>query len=346
MDHITVLITGVGAPGSISTIYALKHNYEGRKVRVIGVDVDKLAVGQKHVDAFHTIPYPHEKTFIPSLLNIAKNEGVDVVLPLVTNELLLLSKAKPVFREEGIEVAVSSPESIEKANNKAELLALSKSLGLPTPTFYIAHTKEELEEAAYSLGYPAKDVVVKPAISRGMRGFRILSEKGENINDFYEKKPNLPKTTLKELLKIFDDELPIPLVVMEYLEGKEYTIDVFRDGSNVIAIPRLREKIRCGISFVAKVERRKDLISASEKLANALGMEYAFGFQFKPSHTSLGLLECNPRVQGTMITAVEAGINMIYLSVKKALNEDYPFPSYEDVDWETRIVRYWGWERV
>ena len=47
MDRVTVLLTGSGAPGAIGTIYALKNNPEGRKVKIIEVDLLIIVVESK-----------------------------------------------------------------------------------------------------------------------------------------------------------------------------------------------------------------------------------------------------------------------------------------------------------
>jgi len=79
------------------------------------------------------------------------------------------------------------------------------------------------------------------------------------------------------------------------------------------------------------------------KLAEELDLRYAFGFQFKLSDTGVPkLLECNPRVQGTMVAAVFAGCNVIWWAIKEALGEEVipekPKPEADGV----RFMRYWG----
>jgi len=51
------------------------------------------------------------------------------------------------------------------------------------------------------------------------------------------------------------------------------------------------------------------------------------------------LLECNPRVQGTMVMSVMAGANIIAAAVRAALGEEEPEMA---VRWDTKLVRYWG----
>ena len=275
MDSLTVLVTGIGAPGVMGTLYSLRHNPEGRKIKIVGVDIDELAVGKKHVEKFYTIPLPDKEEFVEGLLDIAKKEKVDVILPQVTNELVPLAKNKTLFEENGVAVAVSSLKAIEIANDKAKLLEMLKKLNLPAPKFRVVEHAKELKQAIFELGYPEKYVVVKPSISRGLRGFRVITSKSQGAEVYYERKPGEPRVSLDDFLSIFKgiDVLPKPLVVMEYLPGKEYSVDAFRDGKRFIAIPRIREKIKCGISFVTKVEKHREIIDISRLLANDIGLE-------------------------------------------------------------------------
>ena len=132
------------------------------------------------------------------------------------------------------------------------------------------------------------------------------------------------------------------LLVTEYLPGQEFTTDVFRGDAGIVVIPRLRENIRTGITFEAKVDLRNDFIQYSSCMAEALDLRYCFGFQFKLSDDNIPkLLESNPRVQGTMVASVFAGFNLIYFSVMEALGEKVNVDNLKLKD-GLRFKRYWG----
>jgi len=57
---VSILVTGAGAPGIRGTLYALRHNGEGRSIRVIGVDAQADVVGRFLVDRFYQIPNPEQ----------------------------------------------------------------------------------------------------------------------------------------------------------------------------------------------------------------------------------------------------------------------------------------------
>lgn len=52
------------------------------------------------------------------------------------------------------------------------------------------------------------------------------------------------------------------------------------------------------------------------------------------------LLECNPRVQGTMIASVLAGANVIWMAVNDALGR--PVMAVPGIRLGSRFQRYWG----
>ena len=344
MDSIkTVLITGGGAPGIVGTIWALKNNPENAMFKIVTTDIRDNVVGKYISDVFYRIPPPESPEYIERLVEICHKEKVSVVLPQTTREILVLSKNKERLKKKGIYVCVSNYESIKEANDKYLLLKKAVEIGIPYPEFYLTNSKDSLVKAVYKIGYPQKKVVVKPRTSNGMRGVRVITEDVWDASRFLTEKPSNTDINLDTLIKILSKGGPWPeLIVSEYLEGVEYSVDVFRNNKGTVAIPRLRQSIRSGITFDAKIDMRKDLIDYSQQLSKALNLNYAFGFQFKLDKKGTPkLLECNPRVQGTMVAATFAGFNIIYASVQEALGSKIRFKSIKLID-NVEFKRYWG----
>ncbi|HEC77315.1 MAG TPA: ATP-grasp domain-containing protein [Thermoplasmatales archaeon] len=342
MDGITVLITGVGAPGIKGTLYSLEKNFDNRKIKTVGTDMKEDAIGKYLCDKFYQIPKPSNNEYLSQLLNICEKESVDVLLPQNTAELPALAEHKKDFGNIGTEITISDRNSIEIANNKYKLMKTANKIDVPTPKFYLADNFNDLLEYANELGWPKKRVVVKPPVSNGMRGLRIIDE-SMNLKDiFYSKKPTGVYLKMDNLKEILGPSFP-RLLVMEYLPNKEYTVDVLNTESLTV-IPRKRDLIKYGITFNGTVEKNEEIIEYSERLSEALDLRYAYGFQFKLDENNVPkLLESNPRIQGTMVLATFAGANIIYGAVKYALGEEVP---EFDIVWGTRIMRYWGGIRV
>jgi len=338
MDRINVLITGAGAPGIAGTLYSLKNNYDNRDIKTVGVDIKKEVVGKYLCDKFYQIPKPDEKNFILKLMKICEKEKIDVVLPQVTKELFPLSKNKKEFEKIGSKIAISNYEAIKKANNKYELIKLCKEINIPYTKFYLVDDFKELKKKVFELGYPKKKVCIKPPISSGMRGFRILIPK-KSKKDFYEEKPAGIYSSVEELQEFLGEKFP-ELLITEYLPGKEYSVDCFRNEEKCIVIPRSRDLIRTGITFNGTIEKNEKIIEYSKKIAEKLDMKFCFGFQFKlDSNRIPKIIESNPRIQGTMIMSTFAGANIIYSAVKEALGEK--IPNFK-IKWGLKFMRYWG----
>ena len=341
MADAVVLITGAGAPGIAGTIYALRENPERKTFRIISTVINEDAVGKYLTDVFYQVPPPEEDDYIRSLERIVRDEDVDIIIPQTTREIFILAEHMDHFRSLGAEVVVSPAESIKIANDKYLLLKRAKQINIPCPRYYLTDSETTLREAAGLLDYPRERTVVKPRISHGMRGLRILSEESWNVEQLLSSKPEGLQTDLDSLVQILRRGKWPELIVSEYLPGEEYTIDVFR-GRTTVVILRKRRSIRSGISFDAEVDLREDLIEYCTNLAVALNLKYCFGFQFKIARDGIPkLLECNPRVQGTMVASVMAGFNLIYYAVMEALGEPAAVDGFE-INNGTCFVRYWG----
>lgn len=345
MQRIKVLVTGAGAPGIRGTLYALRQNPDGIAVEVVGTDVKMDVVGRFLVDRFYQVPPPEIEAYIPYLVEICEKEDITVVLPQTTREVQVLAKARQDLWEKGIHVGVSNFEAISLANDKYQLLNMFSKLGLPHPAYRLARSEEELVVAVEDLGYPGLPVVVKPPTSNGMRGFRILKEAAWDADRFLRDKPDGVEMSLPELLAILRRGPVWPvLLVTEYLPGPEYTVDAFYGKKCFIAVPRARKAIRSGITFVAEIEPRGDLEKYTREAAEAIGLEYAFGFQFKlDAHGIPKILECNPRIQGTMAASVFGGHNIAWYAVRELLEKPISTEEIRKAGLQVaRFYRYWG----
>lgn len=314
MGLLKVLVTGVGCPGIRGTLYALRNNKE-RELMIIGTDMDTDPVGKYLVDRFFPIHPADDPAYLEDIHQLCKTWDLDVIVPENTMELSVLSRE--TFNH--TRVCVSSAEAIARSNNKYHLTRVAEKVGVPYPDSFLAKDQDEVIAHMTDLGWPGKQVVLKPIVGHGRKGVHVIRN---NMFDWRYLKNDYP------------------ILVSSYLPGKEWTVDCFSDGEIKIVIPRVRDKIRSGITFNGHIERNEEIIEYCHKLIDELKLEYAFGFQFKEdAEGTPKLLECNPRVQGTMITSVLAGANLPYFAVKQAIGESVTYPT---IDWDYRIKRYWG----
>ena len=332
-------MTGAGAPGAAGVIRCLRQD---ANVKLFVADADEHAIGRHIHPAFFTIPKATELDFINKLLALCRKENIDVLLPLVTKELFSLSQFKNQFAEIGTKVLVSEYESITIANDKAACYQFLHEKGIAVPQFFVVNTVEEFIHAAFALQHPQNPFCFKPSIANGSRGFRIVSDSINEAEQLFQQKPYNTYITYAHTLKILSSQPFPPLVVTEYLPGEEYSVDCLANhGRAVVIVPRIRQKMINGISVQGRFVEDKGIIEYCKSIIEAIGLHGNVGIQVKRSANNTPLLlEINPRVQGTIVAGLGAGINLPLLAVKQEL-EHQLVPEELVVKWGTSFSRHW-----
>ncbi len=281
-------------------------------ITVFSGDIDSNATGRFFSEKFFLLKRADSRDFINDLLQLCVSEKVDIILPLVTKELFKLSKNKKKFQDKKIKVIVSDFNALSIANNKGLLYEHLSKNGISLPSYKIVKTKEELTSFSKDLGYPKKKIVVKPCISNGSRGVRILDASYDNYYSLFNNKPSSLITNLEDYLKILGNKKFPDLILSEYLPGEELTIDTLvNDGNIYRLLIRTRNQIRSGISISGKFVKDSNVEKyVRDIIKNIKGLNGPIGFQLKKSKSKgYLLLESNPRLQGTSIASHGLGLN-------------------------------------
>ena len=161
--------------------------------------------------------------FDDNIVENLKKEQVDLVFNLCNgikgNDRL--SQLPAILEYAGIPYTGSSPLSHGLAYNKIYSSILFKKIGVPTPDFIYVYNIMELEDV--NLNYP---VLVKPKDEGSSRGI-------------YE---NSLVYNKKELIKKVEEDLKIynpPILINEYIEGREFTVGILGNDENLKVLPIL-----------------------------------------------------------------------------------------------------------
>lgn len=332
-------MTGGGAPGAPGIIKCL---LQADWINLLVGDADEEATGRYLHPAFVQLPKATEEHYIKEVLRVCRQHDIQVILPLVTRELFPLSKAKDDFAAQGLKVMVSSYEAIERANNKAACYQFLQQQGIPVQRFHIANTTEDFIHAAYELGHPQQDFCFKPSVSNGSRGFRIVSDSIDESSQLFDQKPYNTYIAYPIALSILSAK-PFPqLLVTEHLPGEEYSVDCLaQEGKAHLVVPRLRTRMVNGISVKGTFVKDEAIIEYCTRIIEAIGLHGNIGIQVKKRASGEPLLlEINPRVQGTIVAGLGAGVNLPLLAIRQELG--MRIEQHElDVRWGTQFSRYW-----
>jgi carbamoyl-phosphate synthase large subunit len=234
------------------------------------------------------------------------------VLPTSSSEVLSLAQGRDHF---SMPLLVAGEQGIARCQDKQATTVAARAAGVPVPATHLARTPDEFLAAAVQLGYPERDVCMKPPTAKGSRGFRILSANVDRRFALLEARPGpLPLSVDEALEAIGPDDFP-PLLVMELVTGPEHTVDgICRDGRLVLGHAKTREAMRAGLAMWFETVERPDLVAAADRLAHELGLDWLVNVQFIGDR----LLEINPRISTVMY---QEDLNLPYLAIRHALGE-------------------------
>jgi carbamoyl-phosphate synthase large subunit len=212
-------------------------------------------------------------------------------------------------------VLVSAPETIRRANDKAESYALLHDLGVPAPEFRRVHGGVGVDSAARELGYPDRPLCFKPVFSSGSRGFRVLDPTVDRAHQLLHERPGSVAMRLEEALELLPDRGGPELLVMELATGGERTIDGIADGERILlGHPKTRESMRAGLAMYFVTLEDAALMDLAGRIVSALEIEHFFNIQLVGEH----VIEINPRISTIVY---QEDLNIPYLGVKRALGE-------------------------
>ncbi|MEX1029176.1 MAG: ATP-grasp domain-containing protein [Paenibacillaceae bacterium] len=339
---IRILLTGVGSPAAPGVIRSLRLSKE-IDFYVVGMDCNPDAVGFHMVDLHFIGPRASVDGFMLFVQKVCVEEKIDLILSLVTDELIKLSEAEQELLMLGTRLLISPTNSLKKVINKGELYKELRTIGIPVPNFRIVRTSDRLIKAIYHLGYPHRPVCFKPTVSDGSRGFHILNNDIDKFRMMFTEKPNSAHMSEEELLRIIDEKIEIPeTIVMEFLPFEEFSVDLLVNrGKVVVAVPRLREATVNGISTKCVITEEQDIIDYAVMVVEKLQLHGNIGVQVRRDRNRTPrIVEINPRIQGTIVLCTAAGINLPVLAVKQALGIA-PNKGELNIKWGTRMTRYW-----
>jgi carbamoylphosphate synthase large subunit len=177
----TILITGIGGPAGAALAAQIgERANSGPKRRWIGVDA--VDVDVPHLDGFDLVALAADADYALSMRAVFSRHGPDLVIPTVSDELPqiavlaeLLGLTGPVAGGHGHVVSsVSGPTSV--AWDKLLTMWSLERAGVPIPGYAPATALPSTAGAIDALGAP---FVLKPRVSRGGRGVRLIESDDE-----------------------------------------------------------------------------------------------------------------------------------------------------------------------
>lgn len=284
---ITILLTSAGG---LTGVFLSKHFNQNCDYKIIAIDMSNLNPLNKWVDSFYKVPSVKDESFIPKLKEIIDREKVEILLPLSSYDIDFFSKLDILSEIGPVKMLVMDYSLHNKLHDKKICYEYLKNNGIRTPDIY--YKKSELI-------YPC---VIKPRKSSGSKNTVVLYD--DNDFEYWSRK--------------IDDS-----IIVEYLDGKEYTVDCLFDNHGKCLGASVRERLKTagGGATISRINNKikiDELIIKIEKLGKLKG---PINFQFKIlSNGEICVFDFNTRfASGGLSLTVKSGFDIPNMLVNTIL---------------------------
>ena len=275
-----ILFTSVGRRCELIESFRLADKLN--ELIIYGGDISSTAPALYFCDKRVILPRIDSDNYIDFLYNFCKEEHINMLIPTIDTDLLILSKNKELFNSIGTIILISDYSSIKLCRDKRLTYSFFTSCGLLAPIPFDNYLD-------YNLNYPA---FIKPI-------------DGSSSIDTYKVLDSIELENKANYLSNY--------IVQPFIEGIEYTIDLFCDlDSNPIFItPRKRLKTRSGEVLITEISTDKIIIDETKKIIDKFKPIGPLTIQLiRESKTNKDyFIEINPRFGGGSPLSIKAGAN-------------------------------------
>ena len=237
MNTFRILFTGVGRRVELMQAFRQAANRLNVILKLYGADMAGTAPALAFCDYTRKVCGMRDSDYIPQLLRICEEDHIDLLIPTIDTDLLLLSQNVAKFDEIGTKVLISKPEKIAICRDKNYTADFFETCGLKAP-----QTVNDYQ--LYHGPYPC---FIKP------------KDGSSSINAF--------KVDNESELKVYAEQVG-EYIVQPFIEGTEYTVDIFCDfeGNPIFIIPRIRVAVRAGEVLKTEIAMDEKIIDECRNL--------------------------------------------------------------------------------
>ncbi|MGB8956042.1 MAG: carbamoyl-phosphate synthase large subunit, partial [Tumebacillaceae bacterium] len=247
-----------------------------------------------------------EPLTVEDVLEVVDREGIDLTFVQFGGQTAINLAEKLEAR--GVKIAGTSPQAIDAAEDREQFRLFLEKLNIPQSQGGTAHDTAGALAVAETIGYP---VVVRPSYVIGGRAMAVVHDADELT--YY----------MKHAADVSEGH---PILIDQYLAGKEVEVDAVCDGENVL-IPGIFEHIeRAGVHSGDSMavyppqslsdEEIATLVQYTEQIAKNLPAVGLINIQYVIYEGKVYVLEVNPRASRTVpIISKVTGVPLVDLAV-------------------------------
>ncbi len=275
-----ILFTGAGRRVELLQAFRQAALALDIDLKIYGAEMANTAPALAYCDFTRLVCAMKDSGYIPQLLEICRNDKIDLIIPTIDTDLLVLSENKDKFEQLGTRVLISKTDSIKICRDKNFTSDFFVACGLSAPKTYNDYTE-------YNDRFPC---FIKPKDgSSSIDAYKIENE-----------------SELAEFANRVDD-----YVIQPFVDGEEYTVDIFCDFDSkpIYITPRKRVAVRAGEVLKTEIALDETIISECRQLIGKFEPVGAITVQLiKDKLTGKNYyIEINPRYGGGAPLSMKAG---------------------------------------
>lgn len=219
------------------------------------------------------------------------------------------------LQKAGVPIIGTSPDSINRAEDRDLFQAMMDKLGLRQPENGIAHSYDEAQKVAQDIGYP---VMVRPSFVLGGRAMKIVYDEGD-LKEYFD------------LAVLASPDKPV--LIDKFLEDAfELDVDAISDGETTIIGGMMEHIEEAGIHsgdsacvlppYSISQAHIDEMSDAARNIAKELKVKGLMNIQFGIMNDKVYIIEVNPRASRTIPFVSKAiGVPLAKLATKVMLGK-------------------------
>ncbi len=291
----------------VHAVYALREL--GYETIMVNCNPETVSTDYDTADRLYFEPLTLE-----DVLNIIETEKPEGVIVQFGGQTPL--KLAVPLEKEGVRILGTSPDSIDRAEDRKRFKEILHKLDLKQPDSETALSVDEAVTAAGAIGYP---VMVRPSYVLGGRAMEIVYDEA-SLHDY-----------MKRAVKASPEH---PILVDKYLEDAiEIDVDALSDGNNVVIGGVMEHIEEAGIHSgdsacsLPPYSLSSDILTKIKSYTKALARELKviglMNIQFAVKDNTIYILEVNPRASRTIpYVSKTIGIPLAKLAAKAMVGKN------------------------
>lgn len=308
---------GQGVEFDYATVHCVKALQKmGYEAIVINSNPETVSTDFSISDKLYFEPLTLEDVL--NVCDLEKPEGVIIQFGGQTSINLAAG-----LEEHGVKILGTSVADLNRAEDRELFDQVVKELGLKQPQGITTTTHDGVIEAAKQLGYP---VLVRPSYVLGGKAMEIVYTEAE-LEDYLNNHVDIASSH--------------PILVDDYLDGRECDVDAICDGETVL-IPGIMEHIEhAGVhsgdsmavypaqTFTPDIKQR--IADVTKKLALKLNCHGIMNLQLIERDGEIYIIEVNPRASRTVpFLSKITDIEMAQVATRVIMGESLKEQGYAD----------------